>query len=357
VEGARAGDAVDEGAWAAPKHTKAPAGAAAEAEEYEDEPAPARPRPRTGPAPSKGAEAFESVKNGARYTLRGLRLWQDAARWGTLGEFFALVAALLLVVLLALPFAGVIAPVGMGTAGMFLGVATLAFWLWALFQFVRGARWAHRGRDELGYLQRREVDAALAGVLRGAVLLAIVGSVAVFLGLQAETFARAGRIPDAAAYALVVGVVAAALGVLPFSRGLAGMLRNLTPVSGRRGRRRFVTLMLLWVVPSVAVYLVGAPLAYLDFDVACQELGECRAAELMPLLSPPYGAPGSMLGEPPAALYLEVPLAGALVLLVARLAGYRALRILRGQLEEADLFLVHHVASRAAAAAPSGLAA
>lgn len=324
---------VEGGAWAKPPNPQ--------------EPAPASERPRAAPASSKGAEAFESVKNGARHTLRGLREWQAAGRWGMLAQFVSLLAAALLVAVVGLALAGVTSLGLVGTAGLYLGVLALILWLWALFHFLLGLRSARRGRDELGYLQRREVDAAFARVLRGLASFAVLAIIAVFFGFQAETIARAGRMPDAVLYGLITGGLAGAVGVWHFSTAVAALLRNLTPDAGKRGRRRLVALLHVWAIPVMAVYLVGAPLAVMNYDVSCQELMQCQTGKIVPVASPAYGAPVRILSEPPAALYLELPLIGAALLLVLRLVGYLAMRTFSAQLAEADHFLVRHVASAA----------
>jgi hypothetical protein len=347
----------------APKHTKAPPeppGSPEEAAAREaggEGAAAAQETHGRGPAPSKGAEAFDSVKDGARHTRRGLRRWQEAARWATLAELLGLVAAALLVVVVGLASVGFYGAGSIGLAGMYIGVASLLMWLWALFHYVRGLRSARAGRDELGFLQRRQVDATTARSIRAVAGFAVVGAVAIFLTLQAETVTRAGRLPDAALFGLAVAAVAGVLAVLPTTRGIEGVLRNLTPSAGKRSRRRFILLANLWAVPVIAAYLVGSPFAVLDYEVACQDFGACRSNDLVPLASPAYGAPIAMLSEPPAALSMEAPLVGALVLFGARLAGFQALRLLRSHLEEADLFLVNHVAARAMATARAETAA
>ncbi len=341
----------------APKHTKAPPeppGSPQEEAAREaggEAAAHARETRGPGPAPSKGAQAFDAVKERARHTRRGLRRWQEAARWATLAELLGLVAAALLLGVVGLASAGFYGSGPLALAGMYIGVSSLLMWLWALFHFVRGLRSARAGRDELGYLQRREVDAATVRSIRAVAGFAVVGAIAVFLTLQAETVTRAGRLPDAVLYGLAAAGVAGLLAVFPTTRAIAGVLRNLTPSTGKRGRRRFVLLANLWAVPVIAAYLVGSPLAALDYEVACQDLGGCRSSDLVPMASPAYGAPIALLSEPPAALSLEAPLVGALVLLGARLAGFHALRLLRSHLEEADLFLVNHVAAQAKASA------
>lgn len=337
---------VEEGAWVQPPAARAQP----EGDDGGDDATagPAR-RERAAPAASKGAEAFDSVKNGARYTLQGLRGWQAAGRWAQFAQFISLIAAAVLVGRAGLALAGVTGLGFVGTAGLYIGVLALAMWLWALFHFLLGLRSARRGRDELGYLQRRYVDQAFTRVVRGLVAFAVVGVVAGFFGFQAEMIERAGRMPDAVLYGLVAGAVAGAIGVWHFSTAAAGVLRNLTPNAGRRGRRRMVALLHVWAIPVVAVYLVGAPLSVMYFDIACQDLGGCPTSEIVPVVSPSYGAPFRLLSEPPAALYLEIPLIAAALLLVLRLVGYAGLRAFNAQLEEADRFLVRHVAARAAA--------
>jgi hypothetical protein len=347
AEGRDPGNAgVEGGSWAKPPATRKRLAQAAEPEEDEGA-AQAAPQTARGPAASKGAEAFDAVRNGAKYTLRGLRQWQEATRWATLGQFLGLIAAVLLLAVLGLAAAGIGGLGLLGTAGIYLGVVALLLWLWSMLHFLRGLRSARRGRGELGFLQGREVDAAFALVLRGLVLLVVLGAVAMYVASQAATMARAGRVPDAVAIGLVIGAVAGGAGAWHFASAVEGVLRNLTPRAGKRGRQRFVALAVLASVPAVAAFLVGAPLIGVNYGVACQELGACPGGDLVGTLSPSYGAPLTLLTEPPAVLIAWAPAAGAAVLLLARVLGYRALHALRAHLSEGERFLVNHVAAHA----------
>lgn len=330
-------------------------------EEVEREGAPPKaPKARAAPKSSAGAIEFEYVSNGAKRTLAGLRSFEWASLFASLSTYISLPV----IGLLALVGAANIGAVDLGGAlpwvgftGWILGVTTFGFFIFAAFFVILGVRASHQGQSELGVLQRRAVVKAESYFWRGVYTLIPGAGVALVLGFQEATPYREAAVPYATVLALAAGFVSGAIAARYFAAFLSEYLRNLTPRTGAKGRRRFRISTVIAASIPLAVVLAGTPLLWLDYDNLCIYLGACPEAELWTVASPSYGPPAHISKH--LVNYIPLPLIVGMMLVVGLLLFGRvftlvALRSYRAQLREAEILLREKVRARAPPAMPPG---
>jgi hypothetical protein len=297
-------------------------------------------RPKPKQQASHGIQAMQGVAGGAKYTLAGLRAFEWASLLLTLSSYLALGA----IAALAGASYGTfdLGTVGLlSLAGLVVGLLAFALFLAAAFFAFQGFRFSYRGRNELGPLQKKEVEAAGRYFWRGIFVLVMSGVGAAAVGLQEGTPVRLASIPYATAIALTVAVVGGFFASFYFAAFFAHYLRNLSPGGSKRARRRFRALFVLAATLPIGLTAAGVPFVMLDNDYACAYGVHC-GDEMWMLASPSFG-PGYHLRthlmvdggfSPMEAFALVV---GGL--LVSRLFAILALRSYRKQLQTAELVL------------------
>lgn len=316
---------------------------------------PKAPKPKPGPKTSAGATDFEYVKDGARHTLDGLRNFEWASLLLTLSNFLALPALALLALVSGANLGGVRA--GVSLVGWLLGAGAAGLFLMGFLFLLFGAWASHLGRRELGVLQRREVERAERYLWRGLYAIVPGAAVATVLGFQEKTQYRDAVVPGATLMALAVAFVAALLASRYFALFATQYLRNLTPNSGNKGRRRLRWGAMLAAAFPVAVVFVGLPLLFLDYDDNCTFYGACPQEEAWTAIAPSFGPPAHLSAH--LTDYLPLPLAaGSLVvagfLLLSRLFAFFAVSAWRKQVREAEVFVRDRVRLHAPEAMPPG---
>ncbi len=289
---------------------------------------------------SFGITDLEVVKGSARQTLRGLLAFQWTMLFLTLSCYLALGAT----ACVGLAGSGVLGSAGgaASVAGWVVGSIAFALFAAAAYYGARGLRASHLGRNELGVLQRREVEAGERLVWRGVYALSGGLAVAWAFGMQEATPARLANIPSATLIALVAGLAGGLLASVYFSAFFTRYLRNLSPKSSKKDRRRFRMLFVVAGTLPIAIAIAGTPLVVLDNDYGCSYQPETCGGELLTLASPSFGP----------AYHLRAHLVGdtgfspeeALVFVVAGLAVSRVFAVLglrsyRKQLRAAELLL------------------
>lgn len=314
-------------------------------EEIKVEGAPTKIRTRAAPRPSVGAAQFDKLQNNAKRTLRGLRWFGWAARFGTLCNYLALPAAALLVALLFMGGAGANPWAAFG--GLLLGLGAFVLFLLAAMSLLLAVIYSHLGRSELGVLQKREIVHSRHKLVRATIVGIGGAAVTIVLGLQAETPTRAPLLDYAIVYSTIAGLVTGALLASMFSSGLQHYLRNLAPRAGRRAQRRFRRYMLWAATPAIAFSLVGVPQIVLEYRQACEDLYGCPQDRLLGLAAPSY-VPLSFLFNHPFFVSIQgLTLLVAAVLIFSRFSALVAMRTWRVQLDEAERLLMTKLRSSA----------
>jgi hypothetical protein len=289
---------------------------------------------------SHGIQEMQSVRGGAKHTLAGLRAFEWSSLLLTLSSYLALGA---IAALAGASYGSLdLGTVGLlSLAGLVVGLLAFALFLGAAFFALQGFRFSYRGRNELGPLQKKEVEAAGRYFWRGVFVLVISGTGAAAVGLQEGTPLRLAGIPYATSIALLIALVGGFFASFYFAAFFARYLRNLSPGGSKKARRRFRALFVLAATLPIALTVAGVPFVMLDNDYACAYGVHC-GDELWMLGSPSFG-PGYHLHR-----HLMVDggfstyEAAALVvvgLLVSRLLALLALRSYRKQLQTAELVL------------------
>lgn len=325
-------------------------------EEYVREGAPPKPvKPKMAPKTSAGATDFEHVKDGARHTLEGLRSFEWAGLFLTVGNYLALPALAVLAVVSSVNLGGARGAVSL--VGWLLGAAAGGLFLIGFVFVIMGAWASHIGRLELGILQRREVEKAERYLWRALYTLVPGAAVALVLGFQERTQYRDAVVPYATPIALAVAFVAALLAAWYFALFATQYLRNLTPDSGKKGRRWLRFCAVVAASLPLAVFFAGLPVLLLDYNDHCEYFGACPQEELWTALAPSFGPPAHLSAH--LTDYLPVPLAaGSLVvaalLLVSRLFAVLAVSGWRKQVREAEVFVRDKVRLHAPPPMPPG---
>jgi hypothetical protein len=324
---------------------------------------PREQRARPTQQASFGVNELETVRNGAKMTLRGLLAFQWASVFMALAQYAALAAAAALAG--ALFTAG---PAAATQGSMNGGVLAIVGWIAGSLAFIlcfiagwyalAGIRASHIGRGELGVLQKREVERAEAYFWRGVISLMAGGAATVVIAMQEPTYARNATflyaLPIALGVAVVTGIVASSSFGAFFSR----YLRNLAPGSSKKSRRRFRLLFVLaWALPvAFAVGGVAAVAMANDYDCYFRNGQDC-GGQIWTLSSPGYGPPfflmGKLVYEQYAAFYTAFALiAGGLVL--SRVFGIMCIASYRKQLRTAELVLRARIRANAPPEGPPG---
>jgi hypothetical protein len=308
---------------------------------------------------SVGMQELEVVRNGARYTLKGLMAFQWAASFMGLAQFAGLGAVAMLAA--AVYTAGPQQAADGNTDGGLMALAgwvlaSIAFALFAIaaFESLLAVRASHRGRAELGALQRREVEAAERALVRGVVVLAVGMALTLGLTLQEDRFnAR----PLAAMAGLVAGVATGFASSAYFASFFNRYLRNLTTRGARKRRRRFAAVFVLgWTLPiGLAIAGVAAVLSVNAYGCYFDE-STC-GGQIWSLSGPAFGPPFYLTGELVYQQYTTFYTALGIVaggLLASRALGLVALSSYRKQLHTAELVLRARIRASAPPEAPPG---
>ena len=312
---------------------------------------------------SYGVAELEAVRNGAKYTLRGLLAFQWASLFMALAQYAALGAAAALAA--AIWTAGPSqAAQGSMNGGLFavlgwvLGSLAFILCLLAAWHALAGIRASHTGRSELGVLQKREVERAESYFWRGVGTLIIGGAVTVMIGMQEATYGRNATFLYATPIALIVAVATGVAVSSFFASFFARYLRNLSPGVSKKSRRRFRRLFVLaWALPvAFAVAGVAATSMASDFDCYFKNGIDC-GGQNWTMSSPGFGPPFFLVSKLVYEQYTSFYIAFGLVaggLLVSRALGIIAIGSYRKQLRTAELVLRARIRANAPPQAPPG---
>lgn len=302
-------------------------------------------RERAAPRASIGAAQFDQVRGDAKRTLKGLRWFQWSARFGTLCNYLALIAAAFVIAIIFMGAGGAYAYFDL--AGIGLGLGAFALFLMAGLCVMLALYQSHRGRNELGIMQERAIRRAPHLLLR-AVIVGVGGAaVAIVLGLQGETPTRSPLIENAMIYGMIVALVSSGMFASMFSEGLQRYLRNLAPKAGRHAKGVFRRRFFLATVPAITFAVAGIPQLLLEYQQACTDLGSCPGDRLLSMASPSYGPLAFLFISPFFQGIGVLALPVAALLLISRFSAIMALRTWRHQLEEAERLIVAKVRSKA----------
>lgn len=319
---------------------------------------PARPTEQS----SQGVQELEAVRNGAKYTLRGLLAFQWASLFMSLSEYaglatIALVGAALWTAGAVQAGSGAIELGLFGLAAWAVGIVTLLLFALAVINALLGIRASHKGRTELGALQRREVEAAERSFWRGVIWLTGGAFVTVLLSFQEGTFSRFATIPYATPVALAIGAVTGGIAASYFGGFLGRYLRNLAPGKTKKSRRRFrLVFAIAWALP-IAVTLGGVAATVHASEFACLFNDAGCGVEQLTLSAPALGPPFYLVRELVYDQYLGFMTALILVvggLVASRLIGVFALGSYRGQLRAAEIILRSRIRANKPTEAPPG---